>query len=71
MDIVNEAFLAEVIDRASKRFVATILGEFEAFSGEKDRRISQITKDFAGSTARGLYKALTGTDVESRHEETL
>jgi hypothetical protein len=68
MDITQESFLAELIDRASKRFVATVLGEFEAYTGGKDRRISQLVKDFAGANQRGLYRALTGTEVESKHE---
>lgn len=67
MDIIQENFLAEVIDRSHKRLVATILGEWEAFTGEKDRRISQLVKDFAGANQRGLYRALTGTEVESKH----
>lgn len=68
MDIQTESFLAELLDRAHKRAVATILGEFEAFTGAKDKRVSQLTKDFFGSNQRGLFRALTGTEVESIHE---
>lgn len=68
MDIQQENFLAETLEKATKRFIATVLGEMEAFTGEKDHKFSTLVKDFSNRNKRAIYRARTGTEVESPYE---
>lgn len=68
MDIQAEVFLAEVLKKANDRQIATILGEMEAFTGVKDKKMSTLVKDFCNRNRRAMYRALTGTEVESPYE---
>lgn len=58
-------FLADVLDTATRRFIATVLNELEAYTGVKDKAISDSVKDDANRCRRIVYRKLTGIEVES------
>lgn len=69
MDLSADAFLKDVLETATRRFIATVLNEFETYTGEKDKRISGIVKEDANRCKRVIYTHITGTEVEPARPE--
>lgn len=65
VDLETTAFLSDVLDTATRRYIATVLGELEAYTGEKNKAISDIVKDDVNRCRRIVYRKLTGIEVES------
>lgn len=59
----------DVLETATRRFIATVLGEYEAYIGGKDKRVSDIVKDTSNRSKRILFRQLTGVEVESARGE--
>ena len=68
-DPETQAFLYDVMDTATRRYIATLLGEVEAYTGEKNKAISDMVKDDVNRMRRVLSRKLTGIEVESAHPE--
>lgn len=64
--IEDAPFLGDAIDTVTRRSIATLLGEVEAYYGEKNKAISDIVKDDMNRCARIIYRKLTGIEVEPR-----
>ena len=69
MDPTYNAFISDVLETATRRAIATILGENEQYTGVKDKRISDFVKDDLNRAKRIIYRKLTGVEVESAHGE--
>ena len=69
MDLDTSAYFADVLEQATRRAIATILGELESYTGVKDRRISDVVKDDLNRAKRLIYKKVTGAEVESTHKD--
>lgn len=63
------AFLDDVLDTATRRYIATVLGEIEAYNGEKNKQISDLVKDDVNRCRRIIYRKLTGIEVEPARGE--
>lgn len=66
IDIEAAPFLSDVLDTATRRYIATVLGEIEAYTQQKNKQISDIVKDDVNRCARIIYRKLTGIEVEPR-----
>jgi hypothetical protein len=64
-----ESFIRDVLESATKRFIASVLGDIEAFSGERNAEVRRVVLDTANRSKRAIYTGITGTPVESAHEE--
>ena len=69
MDLQTEMFVADILETATRRYIATVLGEIEQETGVKDKKRSDMVKDVANRAKRIIYRQLTGTPVESPHGE--
>jgi len=65
--VTLDMFTAQVVERHTKREIAGILGDLEAFTGVKDKRRSQIVKDYANYSKRAMITKLTGLEIEDAH----
>lgn len=63
-----DMFTAQSLERHTKRAIAGILSDREAFTGLKDKRAAQIVKDIANYSKRIMLTKLTGLEVESAHD---
>jgi hypothetical protein len=61
--------MADVLETATRRYIATVLGEYEAFTGAKNKGISDTVKDTANRSKRILLRQITGVEVESARPE--
>lgn len=68
--ITLDMFTSQTVERHTKRSIAGILSDLEAFTGFKDKRRSQIVKDIANYSKRVMLTKLTGLEVESVHADT-
>lgn len=69
MDPALIAHIQDVLETATRRFIATVLGEYEAFVGGKDKAVSDTVKDTANRSKRILLRQITGVEVESARPE--
>ena len=69
VDIESAPFLNDVLDTATRRYIATVLGELEAYTGEKNKAISDLVKDDVNRCRRIVFRKLTGIEVEPRRGE--
>lgn len=58
-------YLADVLETATRRFIATTLGELEGYTGEKRKDISDVVKDDANRCKRLILRRLTGMETEA------
>ena len=65
LDMVTEAFLAECLEQHSRRFIASLLGDIEAHTGNKNPETSRIVKDTVNTAKRIMFTRITRTEVES------
>lgn len=68
MDPAYDAYIADVLETATRRAIATILGGHEEYVGGKDKRISDMVKDDLNRAKRIIYSKLTRSEIESAHE---
>ena len=61
--------ISDVLETATRRFIATVLNVYEAFTGAKDKLISDTVKDTANRSKRILLRQITGVEVESARSE--
>lgn len=64
-----DLFVAQVLERHTKRAIAGILSDIEDFTQVKDQRRSQIVKDYANMAKRMMLTKLTGLEVESNYAD--
>lgn len=69
IEIESAPFLSDVLDTATRRFIATVLGELESYRGVKDKAVSDLVKDDVNRCRRIVYRKLTGIEVEPRRGE--
>lgn len=67
--ITLDMFISQTVERHTKRSIAGILSDIEAFTGIKDKRRSQIVKDIANYSKRVMLAKLTGLEIESIHAD--
>jgi hypothetical protein len=60
-----DMFTAQSLERHTKRFIAGVLSDREAFTGVKDKKAAQTVKDLANFSKRIMLTKLTGMEVES------
>lgn len=63
-----DLFIAQSLERHTKKLIAGVLGDMESFTGVKDTRRSQIVKDLANYSKRVILTRLTGLEVEPSHD---
>lgn len=63
--VTLDMFTAQSLERHTKRFIAGVLSDREAFTGAKDKRAAQTVKDTANFSKRIMLTKLTGMQVES------
>jgi len=66
INIEDIAFLDDLIDTATRRYIATLLGGIEDLTEQKNKVISDIVKDDVNRCARIIHRKLTGIEVEPR-----
>jgi hypothetical protein len=66
IDQITEQFIADTLERESRRFIATVLYELESHFG-KDKRISDIVKNSTNTAKRVMFTQITKTEVEPRY----
>ena len=69
MDPQATVYIEDILETATRRFIATILGGIEDYTGVKDKQRSDTVKDTANRAKRILYRQLTGIEVESARGE--
>lgn len=69
VDIEAAPFLNDVLDTATRRYIATVLGELEEYTERKDKAISDLVKDDVNRCRRIIFRKLTGIEVEPRRGE--
>lgn len=68
VDLVTlEMYISQILEKHTKRQIAGILSDIEAFTGEKDKRRSAVVKDIANMSKRVMFTKLTGLEVEPIH----
>lgn len=65
--IEYDSFLQDILESATKRFCASVLGEIEAFTGQRDEAARRTILDTANRSKRAIFRSLTGIEVESAH----
>ncbi len=60
-----DMFTAQSLERHTKRLIAGVLSDLEAFTGIKDKKRAQTVKDMANFSKRIMLSKLTGMEVES------
>jgi len=63
--ITLDMFTAQSLERHTKRLIAGVLSDLEAFTGVKDKKRAQTVKDMANFSKRIMLTKLTGMEVES------
>lgn len=69
MDPQAIAYVEDILETATKRYIATILGNLEDVTGYKDKQRSDTVKDTVNRAKRILYRQLTGIEVEPARGE--
>lgn len=64
-----DMFTAQSLERHTKRFIAGVLSDREAFTGVKDKKAAQTVKDMANFSKRIMLTKLTGMQVESAFDD--
>lgn len=67
--VTLDMFTAQSLERHTKRFIAGVLSDREAFTGTKDKKAAQTVKDTANFSKRIMLTKLTGMQVESVYDD--